>query len=708
MKTHNRMVWLLLAGVTWAGPVLADSKADKPDAGKADAVKPDPITPQASDKGKESAPPPVLALAPADALFIVYLEKPADVLQHSLLGALDLPREMTDILASAADAFTGPTMLAFCGSPIDPFSIRLELATQPATDTTAFFSVVKDKLLAKIKGPNATASIEPVGNLSLVRIPGPVPLAMYFGTRDGIAYGSGHVTSVESWLKGEPLSDRFVSTEDFPRLLGDAEFAKPKAATDGRSAMVYVNARALMPAAEAEFDRSTMPGLFATLGLDRLESAALALDWSTARPSARVVIGLADGEGGIPELLAPRNSEAQIAGLVPQDYTGFVRGSLNNATDLVETILAALRNVDPAIVQEYQDECREFKREFGFDPHAEFLANLADEWLFSYRLSSDGPPSVVVAFGLADPNLFETQFATLTRGFGLEYEQSVYRDAVVRVTPPTASSRFALATVDRYLVFARDAANIHEFVDAWADERAVPAAQSFGSLMRQLPAETAQLMFLNLAQLCRVGADEVRRSGDEPVAFADALDKVAASDAAIGLTIASRPNALDIQLACNESVDHEVGSLLVKSIAMSIERSRVQSRRMVSMSNIRGIITSCMIYANDHKGVWPDAMSELVRDGSCLVGQFVSPLEGDAPVGLTVDNLDRESHYLYRPGTGLAPTEVVVCERSLRDGGANFGFADGHVEWINGPRAEELLAMMQRHAVNGTRGVASR
>ena len=137
--------------------------------------------------------------------------------------------------------------------------------------------------------------------------------------------------------------------------------------------------------------------------------------------------------------------------------------------------------------------------------------------------------------------------------------------------------------------------------------------------------------------------------------------------------------------------------VLWDSLTASIGASREQSKRLVSAANVKGIVISCLIHANEHKGAWPDAVSQLVRDGSCALGHFDSPFR-DQTTMLTVDNVDRESYYLYRPGTGLDPREVVVCERELRGGGANFAYADGHVEWVEGERAVQLLAKMRQLA----------
>ena len=141
----------------------------------------------------------------------------------------------------------------------------------------------------------------------------------------------------------------------------------------------------------------------------------------------------------------------------------------------------------------------------------------------------------------------------------------------------------------------------------------------------------------------------------------------------------------------NDAMGSDARRVLWQSFTASLGASREQAKRLVSAANVKGIVVSCLIHANEHKGAWPDAVSQLVQNGSCALDQFDSPFR-DQTIMLTVDNVDRESYYLYRPGTGLDPREVVVCERELRGGGANFAYADGHVEWVEGERAVQLLA----------------
>jgi len=152
----------------------------------------------------------------------------------------------------------------------------------------------------------------------------------------------------------------------------------------------------------------------------------------------------------------------------------------------------------------------------------------------------------------------------------------------------------------------------------------------------------------------------------------------------------------------SESMTGVARGFLTQSIAASLVQGRDQSRRLVSGANIRGIIISCKIHANRHQGAWPETLGQLAADGSVSLQQFTSPYDGTGPT--SIEEVDRLSFYLYRCGlnekTIKDPSILVVAgEREVHRGqGANFGFADGHVEWIAEPRAGELLAELRAAA----------
>lgn len=646
----------------------------------------------------EEATSPVWSLAPADALAIVYVDKPPALLQHAVLRETAvLPPEVGAFLKSAAEAFSGPTMIAVCGSPMDPASIRVELATSlPQTPQqeageagVAFFKKLDEEILpplAQWLPGSPSAGVGTSALLRTIRLPGPVPLTLFAAENDGIIFASSHRASAEAWLEGGELAPRFVDSDDYEQLR-DATRPLP-------DLMVYANVRLLVSMAAAGFDRETQPGLFAMLGLDRVQAGLLSARWTSGSPRLRLAIGLGEGEPGLPAMLAPRNVPVGVTALLPPDYTFFVRGGFDSAASYVDQINDFLRLVDADIVDEFALERTEFRGDFGFDVQDDLLANMVDEWMIAGRIDAGGIRSPLAAIRLNDPAVFESQLGVLVQAFDLDFTEQTQGGVRIRSTPATAPYRMSMATVGDYLVVAREAETVREVAEAWSDKQSLQAAPAWRALARQLPAQTAQLGFINLGHLSRIMAAEIRQEGGGPEII-EPFELMSKSDTSLGLAVSAYPGLLVADAALSDKLAPEVTTAISKSVVASLERARELSRRTVSAANLYGTLNACMLYAGDHKKVWPESLSALVSGGYCSIQQLDSPYR-DSAVMLTVDNVDRESYYLYRPGTGLGATDVVACERELRDGGANFGFADGHCQWIEGPEAENLLALMQR------------
>jgi prepilin-type processing-associated H-X9-DG protein len=129
-------------------------------------------------------------------------------------------------------------------------------------------------------------------------------------------------------------------------------------------------------------------------------------------------------------------------------------------------------------------------------------------------------------------------------------------------------------------------------------------------------------------------------------------------------------------------------------VSASLSRSREMAKRVMSASKLRGIVQACLVFAGDHQGTWPESLDQLAEANMLPADALRSPY-ADEPRASTAAHAPADWDYLYRDGTGLAPDKVVACESSLRQDGANFAFADGHVEWISGARARALLREMR-------------
>ncbi|MFH0983694.1 MAG: H-X9-DG-CTERM domain-containing protein, partial [Planctomycetota bacterium] len=180
--------------------------------------------------------------------------------------------------------------------------------------------------------------------------------------------------------------------------------------------------------------------------------------------------------------------------------------------------------------------------------------------------------------------------------------------------------------------------------------------------------------------------------------FMEGLRQLAAGDAAVGLTLGAAPGRLQLalELAAGEQNRLLAGKAFGLSIGASLARARELSKRAASAANLQGIVGAARVYSGEHKGQWPASLAELLQSGDISLETLRNPYDGTAPRMLA--DAERESYYVYRRNIpkGVAATEVVAGEREIRRGeGANFAYADGHVEFVREPQASRLLAVLQ-------------
>lgn len=634
--------------------------------------------------------PPVLALAPDDALAIVYFAKPADIFENPVwVSEFTRTPQMIAMLKAAAATFDGPVMIAVSGSPLNPLSLRVEFAIKPAQGADAFYEKLGSALMpmvAKIDGC-APGAVDATGEMRTIRLPGPMPLTLLSAVKDGVIYGSSQPTDVNAWRAGETLDSRFIDGDDAAKL--------PDSAFADCDAFTYVNLRMVMPMLAAERDRE-LPGLFTAFGYDRIEFGAVALDWSHGSTSAMATFSWAGGNTGMFDLLTAHNAPLEITSLFPKDYTFYVRGAWTSAADWVDRVDDVLSAFDDDIVDEFREECGEFRRDYGFDPVDDFAGNFVDEWAVGARFNRDGSRSTLAAFELAQPAVFEAHMRTLIDAFDLANETSICGDTLVYSVPASQGIKLAWATQGNYWLVANGREAICDAV-ANESDASISAPPAVRDVQRQMVGDPAQVVYVNFAQLAQLALD-IAGEDREVVQMKELLEKVAGSNAGVAVAISRDAGVLTAQVATSGAVDGDMRQLAWKSLTASLSRSRMMAKRAVSASNLKGIVYGCMVYADGHKNAWPTSLGELIEQGILQPASFRAPYD-DANEEITPQNVDYAASYVYRDGTGLDPSQVVLCERSLRDGGANFAFADGHVEWIEGSRAEELLAQMHQSAV---------
>ena len=144
-------------------------------------------------------------------------------------------------------------------------------------------------------------------------------------------------------------------------------------------------------------------------------------------------------------------------------------------------------------------------------------------------------------------------------------------------------------------------------------------------------------------------------------------------------------------------------STALTSIMASMHQARVQAIRTCCEGNMKGILITCFIYANEHKNEWPPELGVLIPTGDLVPEMLSGPcvgVAGNEVGGAENDSNAQGTYFLYRrpgsiPNDANRGTVPVICEPRIHEGGAVVGFLDGHVEWVESPRAEEIIQFVR-------------
>ncbi len=684
-----------------AGPVLAWDPVAEPT---------DPV-PTAS----VSAPiDPLLGLAPSDALLVAYTADVGEYLAHPIVGELFGARGGARALFDKLrETFDDGAMLSFAGVPANPFSWRLGLAARVSVDRAEFYRRLATDIVPAwnrfTRGASRVQFWED-GEYGHLQIVGPASLLMTVAVRDNIVYASMTPGSAEGWSASGQVSDRFIDAEPFERLCSGR--------TERIGALLYIDVRPFLPMAVAEFNQ-TLPGLYEALQLDRVEFVGAVggetaeiegTDTGNRKPATpdpaqtaetpgstepkttdplRVAVGVSSIEPGPWRVLASTPRPVTLGRLFPSDTTLFLHGSMERASDFVDDVRAFVSIVAKEVTDEYEEERLELARDVGFDPETEFLGNFVGEWALG--ASGSPPRDPVFAIRLAHCGTFAAHMHRLRLAYGLDIRPATYRGMTIqhaaRVVGP-----FVYTVIEDTLLLSPKEGAIKRAIDAVLDGTSLAQTPAFGEVLRRTAPRTSKFMYVDVATLLAEAIHE-----EEAARFPRVVDLVK-SGAVMGISLVPHERMIALEITSSADSSARVVDVLVATLLPSLERARQLSQRAISMANVKGTIQACRIFANDHKDRWPRSLDELVASG--ILGERALAMEH---LSNPYDQGGKEGsrvYYLYRhisdPNAAKDPwLEVVISEPELHEGGAVFGFLDGHAEWVTPPRAEELLAVMR-------------
>ncbi|MGD2108394.1 MAG: DUF3352 domain-containing protein [Phycisphaerae bacterium] len=628
-------------------------------------------------------PSAILQLAPSDAWLVAYTAKGEQAFRHSVIQKLTGGQQGTSVLARTLSAtLDGPVMLTVRGMPVNPLTWRVTLLAQTSLDRGDLFDRLRMNLipawnrspLRRQMGELTFAHDEQYGYLTFAK---PIPMSLTLMVRDSRVYGFSGPETIDEYLGEVDATGAFVDGDEFRRL------------SAGRRApvgtLVYVNLRTLVPLAAPLLDQA-VPKLYHALQLDTMQSAAVIASGPLTPGTLRLAVGISETEPGAMRLIASAPANTAVAKALPKDTTFALCGSYRTASEVMEDLMASAAVIDREIVDEYLAERSEFKRDVGLDPQTDLLADFAGGWALGGQTDLDRLDDAVLVLEVGRVDRFKAHLHTLRTAFGLETTTSHYRGVAIEKAQRSLGT-FHYAVLDGLLILSREPQALHRSIDAIRDGAGLDRAPGFRAITDRVGTRTSKLVYLDLGSVLAQALD----AGEDLIL--PGLEKLADEGTTVGLAVVPHDRMIALEFASSDGTSSLVSDVVFLSLSESLKQARLQAARAVSMSHVKGLLVSCKIYAHNNRNRWPAELGVVIADGSIIPQMLQNPYDDAA-------SLKPGSYYLYRPIKDESTVkdfaeEVVISEPEVHEGGAVIGFADGHVEWVRSPRADELIANMR-------------
>lgn len=439
-----------------------------------------------------------------------------------------------------------------------------------------------------------------------------------------------------------------------------------------------------------------------------VEAAALDLDWTRRGLTIRVAVALAEQCKGIAAALDRPPNAARCLGLFPDDFQMLGRVGWTSAGGLFDGLYQLTDQFDETISAEYREEIAEFRKETSVNWDTDLLGNLVHEVAFGLRVdfTRRNPIGWAAVLPLRDEKAFSRQFEALIAHFDLTFKDEDVESPRVRTAVGTTP--VSVAVTHGLLILADGPDTIVDIAKRSAMKaEAKPAGETLRRCYEALGENNQLAVMLDIEKLRR-------NAPFLPAAVGPALAPLLAEGAVgVAMTLEDRVARIDLRwdlagsgatrqdLTTPTPGGDEAMATIVGTLTQSFLAARRQARSYVSAANMRTIGMALRVYADQHKGEFPESLAALLRamPDSVSLESLTSPYDGIGPK--SIDEVETKACVIYRPGLTVRsdPAEVIMVERRTdRVSGAHFLFVDGHVEFIAVPRAQELIDLIEAGA----------
>ncbi len=669
----------------------------------------------------------LIELIPDKAMGAVYIERPRRMLPPKLvtpfLETLSEDKAVVKKLAEAIKRIPGPVLIGVITPP--PRSEELPslfVATEIVGPPDGFEKLVEETFLPAI---NAALGGEGGRSLKLEKgktgsrilmMPGGDTVFSY-AIRGKVAFGSVKPQLSLRWARGEWPQRRWVDMPGVKKML----VGLPKEA----SVRVLINPIPLFELIEKPKPNSVEELMLQVLAPEDVRAGAVDLNWDESALSVQATIALAEECVGLARVLARPANSARALGVFPDDFVAIGRLGWGSLSDVVEGAFAISDRFDETISEEYREELAEFEKETGVDWNDGLLKNLVGELAFGIRVNFGKQPPVgwAAVLPLGDADRFRGEFDKLVAHYELPFKDTVCDGVLVRKTVvakiknaagvqlPKAATVLSdgchLAIEYGLLILGGDAQIVADVAkQAAGGKKPRPVGANLRACYEALGDPNHLAVMLDIEQLRKkvpilpmvVGPDFAPMFAEGNVGMVATVEEQNARIAfRWSLKSPGKRAPKTGQPAAAGGDGADVMVMVTTALARSVAAARQQSQQVVSATHMRCVGQMLYMYADKHKGAFPESLEDFVRamPDTLTLNMLTSPYTGCGPK--SIDEVNRRSYVVYRPGltTKSDPREIVLAEREVIDGrGANFLFVDSHVEFIKEPRASELLELI--------------
>ncbi|MDP2899115.1 MAG: DUF1559 domain-containing protein [bacterium] len=491
-------------------------------------------------------------------------------------------------------------------------------------------------------------------------------------------------------------------------LAGRSPFQKAYQAVGLGDFFAYVDTRKFVEMHFGGLTSATVKGL-TDLGIASLDAVAFSAKVDGSFLKLKFGLTNAGEFSGLPGILLRPNTPNRAAKYVPQDYSMFLRFSTAEAREAYRQWQGIVRKMtDDVSWKEYQEGLAKLNEERGFLLE-ELLGNLGDEAAVAVKLPEliGIPPVLVIAEVKDEAKALEFVSGILGKAHARPQPYSTVAGAPIQTTTLVPGVMLSYAAKDGHLIIGLSPLSVASSLKAAESGDSLAASEAFQTAMRAVPDKNMFYAYVELGPVARflVGLAYFIESKVQTVLPVLRFEMDPSSQAARIIETLTVESQRMGALTCYGIRDKDTFSLhadvpmgTIRCVAAMlpepVARARENARRVACLNNLSQIALACHMYANDHKDVFPERLSELEK----YVGNLkVFSCPAELSEITRSEDIDSKSSYKLLGGFSTKDVKnlggrVLVYESvENHKEGANVAFADSHVEWVSSERLQELL-----------------